>query len=672
MVFGACMRKVTSLLFIIIILSSSNLCLITANNKQEAFFSLIILLDNVNDPPFSYPDYGLFIAENLSALNIQVNVIVDTGWPVIGYPILEPEWDMTFYSLKNVQTTDMRDYYTVEGRNNIYNLTYNLPYQNQSEEMQLDLLTNPDIDAYHDQENWESMFMDEILPILPMYSPRKYSINWINFGSFDDRWGIADNLPYMFFNGWHEGQTSYTELNLINKGNWNDLNPLHDLSEENRFSSEFLFEKILPFSPDGVPIKTGLIYDWEFFNHTHYKFTLKDNIYWNPSFDIQSRNEVSPPLNYTDESMLMVGLKGSYSNGSNQKVSAKDAVFSLLAYSNSHVSDIHDRYFWLSNCYVDDVDPLSFHVIIDSDNLTSEHDYYSPFLRLLNVNLLPEFFLNSTSQAVSYTNGGQEYSGLYSQITQTEQWLNFSKSAFGCGKYLINYRVNDDVTAFQKTQNTPVLGIIDGVLRNPVIENVYVYVDNDYEEQFARFSSGEIDYVDLSYAPEIVRQIDFDHPSSWYYEVNTGIMNDHCFLAFNLNQPAIGGDSNYLWINETGYENYTRACAVRKAICYAIDRQMINEYIHSGEYIINHKPLPVFSWPYYFYEPPIQYETNLELAWQWMEAAGYQKENIMYWPWIISGIVFVTFIVIGLIIYWRRKKLKEFYLKHFPNKKEIY
>ncbi|MHA1408285.1 MAG: hypothetical protein ACTSSG_13020, partial [Candidatus Heimdallarchaeaceae archaeon] len=129
---------------------------------------------------------------------------------------------------------------------------------------------------------------------------------------------------------------------------------------------------------------------------------MRDNVYWNPSFNVTGRDASSDPLDTIPISDLMVGLKdGEYSDGTNQQVTAKDAVFTYLAWANPTVSESTTYHDWISDVYVDETDPLAFHVLIDGNPSTPEREQYVDFWTRLSWTILPEFFLNSTDPTIT-------------------------------------------------------------------------------------------------------------------------------------------------------------------------------------------------------------------------------------------------------------------------------
>ncbi|MHA1200476.1 MAG: ABC transporter substrate-binding protein, partial [Candidatus Heimdallarchaeaceae archaeon] len=84
-----------------------------------------------------------------------------------------------------------------------------------------------------------------------------------------------------------------------------------------------------------------------------------------------------------------------------------------------------------------------------------------------------------------------------------------------------------------------------------------------------------------------------------------------------------GGSNNFKYLTESGKEEYTKGLAVRKAICYAIDRDFMNQVEHDGEYFVCHSVVYPFT-AYYYYDG-FQYEHDIAKAFEWLAAAGYYE-----------------------------------------------
>ena len=380
-------------------------------------------------------------------------------------------------------------------------------------------------------------------------------------------------------------------------------------------------EPIVQYSPDYAPLKSGLVYDWEQIDESHFQFWMHDELYWNPSYDTRDRTASSDPLSSVSSGDLLTGLKyGEYSNGINQQVTAKDAVFTYLAWANGYVSVDTGYYSWISNIYVDPFNDLSFHIHIDGDPNTPEFENYADFWAKLPLDILPEFYLNSTSSTVSYTSGGVKCKGLYSGIYLTPEWSAYSESAFGCGKYMLYYSTSE-VTVLRRSPYWFGKGAIDGISgKIPFVDTINI-AHIPIEERIGEFKLGSLDLVDLTADSTTRKQLQADPK----FSVQSFLADSMSFLAFNLRRPFIGGTSNYDFLSDPGKEEYTRAVGIRKAICYAIDRNEINSQIHDGEYLIFNRPMLNFGGSYYYDYFPIIYDYDLDLAWDWMEAAGYER-----------------------------------------------
>jgi len=628
-------RKIAiSVIFYLII----NFSIINVMGKEDIqpYFTLVLRTPSGG----FYPDYGLCVSQNLQDINIEVKN--EPWWGINLFDSLwTDEFDMTFSYFSNIKTPDMRAYYTENGKLNIFNLNRSIPYQNESEAMQNEAVITTDLQEiqqiYYD---WEILLMDKILPLLPLFGPRKYTATWVNTLGFDSRWGLADSLPYMAFDGLHEGQESLAEFNVADD-NWRDLNPLQTADTSSSFIYALMSESIVGWSPDFAPLKTSLVTDWEQIDEFHFKFTMRDNVFWNPSYNIIGRDASSDPLDPAT-TPLMKGLKdGEVSNGENQQVTAKDAVFTYLAWANSIVSKNPSYHNWISNCYVDSVDPLSFHIHIDGDPLTPELEYYAYFWSNLHQYILPEFFLNSSDSTISYTSGGVKCTGFYEGILDTCPWIFFSTSAFGCGKYMLDYYVRNPVTVLQASPYWMNFGAIDGTEQDLDIETINVHIIPDSSAELAEFKAGRLDLCDLTPFPAERKTMQADPR----FDVQSILNYGFNLLAFNMQRPNIGGSNNLDWINSTELGDYTKACAIRKAICYAIDRDEMNQVIHNGEYLMNHRPMLVFwsIWNGFF---PIKYGRDLDLAWKWMEAAGYENPNQTIFVFLPSCLSVILLIII--------------------------
>ena len=603
------------MILLFLVLSSNSLSTASTNNEPIAYLILHTNGGGVR------PDYGLYIAQYLRDLGIEVEVKVEEwGW---GWnPFLDSNWDLGIFQISGGgNIPDMRDLYTQDGSLNVFRLSSDIPYYNESEQMQnLGVTITNLVERQQLYYNFQQLMMDKILPMLPLFSSYSYQGTWSNTLGFNPRWGIIDSLPYMSYNGFHSGQTSLTEFNLAD-ANWRELNPLFTDDTSSSFIWDLISEPLLHFSTNMVPMNTGIINSWSQINDTHYKFNIRENIFWTPSYNITGRTASSPPLESIPNEELMLGLKNlELSNGTNQQVTAKDAVFTLLCLANPLISESTEYYEWISDCYIDPINPLAFHLIIDSDISTPQDDIYVDFWDRLSCSLLPEFFLNSSSPQLSYTQSGIECSGLYPEIIDTAQWHSYSTSAFGYGKYLLDYFVRNSITVLKRNPHWFGIGAIDGQQSlEPFVENINIRVIPDASAELAEFKAGKLDWCGFTLFPA-ERKLAESDPNFTVYKT---ISNTLSFLAFNLKRPFFGGPMNHEYMISEGKENYTRGVGIRKAICYTIDRDEINSKLHDGDYLVANSVIYPYT-SYYYYNDVIKYDYNLELAKEWLkESYGY-------------------------------------------------
>ena len=460
--------------------------------------------------------------------------------------------------------------------------------------------------------------MDKILPMLPLFTPQNYVGTWVNTFGYDASWGLINSLPYMYYDGYHEHQDSLNEFRIADT-NWYDLNPMFiDNYPYTSFISKLLNEELVILSPGFEPLKTGLVRDWEQIDDYHFKFYMRDNVFWNPSYNITNRDENSPPLSSIPSSELIRGLKNNqYSDGTNQQVTAKDAVFTLLLWGNSIISEDTTYHEWISNIYVDPTDELAFHIYIDKNPATPKLEVFPDFWKSLNWIIMPEFFLNSSNQIISYSSGGVKCTGLYNGMEATPQWRAYSTTQFGCGKYMLDYRIFNDKTVLQASPFWMGIGAIDGIEQNLQIEKIIVDIIVDSDEELEAFQHGLIDWIGLTAFPSIRRMMDANPK----YFVQSILSQSMSFLFFNLKRPFIGAADNWLFLCEPGKEEYTKGVAVRKVICYSIDREEINERLHNGEYVISNSII----YPYldYYYNDTLKYYYDLDKVNEWFISAAY-------------------------------------------------
>ncbi len=576
------------------------------------------------------PDVCLYIAMYMRELGIEVVVKVEE-WSAWYIPPEFDDYDLgDFRIYMNRLEPDFNYLYDIPFWFGYDSDDYVFPYKEELEEM---IRIGPTIKSREERIEYykvlQELLMDKILMYKPLVTPKNSVCLWNNTLGYDEMWGLVESLPYMSFLGLHPGQESLEELWLADY-NWNELNSLliedyvpglsyTQYPQASKRLLEYLTEPLLKNDPYGYPTHNGLIENWIQRNDSHYEFLLNRDIYWNPSFNITGRTASSPTLNSSDITQLMMGLKGEYSNGTNQPLTAKDAVFTLLSLANPLVGRYPERYYWLSDVYVDETDPYAFHIIIDGNPATPELDYYSLIFQNLEQICLPEFFLNSSNPFVSNTTSGIECRGLYPGIEDTPEWLTYSYSAFGCGKFMLDYFIRNSVTGLRKSHYWFGKGAIDGQEdMTPFVDTITIRIIPDASATLAEFKAGKLEFASLSnfYEQRIMMEEDSKY---LVYTIEPDYID---VLAFNLNHEGIGGDLNEQWLETEGYENYTKAIAIRKAICYAINSKEMGK-IFFTDYSLSDCPIPPSLTDWYLEEITTKYDYDLMKSAEWLIAAGY-------------------------------------------------
>ncbi len=648
------MNKKTALFAILIISSLTVVSFYNAttiNAAQEPFANLVFKTYGGG----RWADVALYIAQYLRDIGVDIEIKM-LEWSIfIGELVASHDYDLGIVGIQGGGASpDSRSIFTEAGSLNLFGLTRDLPYGNLSETMQTEGISITDLEVrqqhYYD---WQVLMMDKVLPFLPLYSYRTYIATWATVEGYDIRWGVYDSLPYMSITGAHEGQEDITEWNEADLM-WVEFNPL--LSDDGPSSNIWTLssEPVIQFSPDLAPVKTGLVYDWDQIDDFHYKFYMRDGVFWNPSYNVTERTSSSTALADVPTGDLMVGLQGEYSDGTNQQVTAKDAVFTYAAWNNGNVSEDLTYHDWISNCYVDPADDLAFHIEIDANPATPEKELYVDFWTQVPYNILPEFYLNSTTWDTykTYTAGGYPNWGLHSDMITTPEWRGYSESIFGCGKFMLDYYVKHSVTVLQKSPYWFGVGAIDGTegMDFP-IETWNVRVIPDQTAELAEFKAGKLDIFNFGGAFDSERKQMQADPR---FTVQTRIGSFYDFVFFNLNRPFVGGADNFVWLTEPGKEEYTKGVAVRKAMCYAIDREEINQVVGAGEWFVAHTTIQPFTAYYYFDDIEPKYSRDLGLAHEWLTAAGYVV--VFETPLPILAILAAIGAVSIIELYRRRKK----------------
>ncbi len=605
-------------------------------------------------------DYNAYIMEYLRPYGIIITLKI-VEWTVFVDIILNThDFDFIITGMTGGYDPDMSVFFSENGTLNFVGVNTEIPYGASNEHLLEQISETMDFEARQQIcYEWQELLLDKILPMLPLFSSYSYAATWSNLKGFDFKWGLTDSLPYMRFEGLHINQSSVEEL-VLTDAKWEYFNPYEEHSSDFVFS--LISEQTLQLKPSLEPLKTGLIIDWaqSTTNSNLFKFTMRDNVYWNPSFNITNHDEHSLKLDI-NTTPLMIGLQDEFSNGTNQQVTSEDVIFTLLSLANPLISEYSERFNWLNKAWIDPEDNLVFFIEIDGDPETQELEAYPSFWLSLTEYILPEFFLNSTSSVSSLSSGGIEMKGIYEGIDNTTTWETYYKSSFGCGKYLLDYHNSSIITVLQKSPWWMNIGAKNGETQTLDLETIKIIVEPDVWAEFNGFMEGNYDLMYYLNIFSEERRVMEQDPQFTIYSRFT---NTFSFLAFNLRRSFIGGASNFIYLDEVGKEEYTKGTAVRKAICYAINREELNQEINNGEYLVTHSVIPSLL-EYWYNDDVVKYDYNLNKTTEWLTAAGYIET-----PTSTSYLSSIFFAIILIFLSSNNKLKNLFYSKKRRNQQD--
>jgi ABC-type transport system substrate-binding protein len=454
---------------------------------------------------------------------------------------------------------------------------------------------------------WEQYLMDEILPLLPTYLPISYTATWSNLEGYETSEGLKTNWGKLSWEGLHEGQENASEIAITRNFNEN-LNPINRFWSKNSIPF-YIFDGLITYDAD-INFYPHLAYDWTFLNNTHLRMTLREKIKW------QTDLEGLFPDEYFD---------------------ADDVVFTY--YVLKYLSNFKYEYTWIEE--VKKVNQYTVDFYIDQDSTTPENEPYAPLFKFLVREILPEHYLNQT----------QLPDGTTPDITHNS-WALFSSNCFGTSLFELstlyeneaNLQFFEDCWWFDPSVDKTGMdfenrfGDYSGGITKLKIRKI---VDTD--QIYSQFALGQLDLINIG-SNLILRNKYLENANYTVYEVKP---YNFALLGYNMRE-----DRPYIGSREPapGDPSMTIGLAIRKAISYAIDREVINQVMYGGEFIIQDHPIyqRISKWC----NPNIiRYNYDLDKAREYMRIAGFGEEFVPEGlsPWEITGIVFSSVLVVGTI-----------------------
>ncbi|MHA1503372.1 MAG: ABC transporter substrate-binding protein [Candidatus Heimdallarchaeota archaeon] len=457
--------------------------------------------------------------------------------------------------------------------------------------------------------DWQQHLMDNLCPMLPMFAASEYMAHWDNLHGYNLSKGILQSWGKMSWDGSHTGQNDTSEL-VIADMEWSNINPLFYEDTASRYISSLCMDPLIWYDND-MTVWPHLAKNYTYVNDTTILIEIRDDIYW------QDQDAFT-----------------------NEPFDVDDVYFSI--YARKHLSDDQDQYTWIED--MRKVSDNQLYIYVDGNETTPEKEPYAPSLGYLNDLILPEHYLNQT----------QLGDGITPDVSHSS-WNNFSTNCFGTGLFEITDIVTDiETTLTVKPEswwlNTTVINdsLLDWENRfgdfTGGLTQHRIRIIPDLQTAMAEFEAGKIDLVKIiqGYDDELIQ-----------YEEDTtkevqSIPSFHLgFMGFNMREERLHlGDRRPCPTDPS----ISRGLAIRKAICYAADRQEINNVLHSGRYNVIH-------WPIYqrmgiWCNPNIiRYDFDLVMAKHYMALAGYSETtaSIGYSIPIIVGILIGTFTVMFIL-----------------------
>lgn len=614
-------RKGILLVFVGILVISA-LSTSTFNNRTKSVEPYFTLVAKTNDGIRA--EYLYFLQQHLSQIGIHLDVIIQ-DWPTfVGELIAFRDFDICYVALTGGSADpDMTGIYNENGSLNLFGYDTSMDY-NETLGTGLNewyLSRGRQIMPPDSQERlehywaWEEYLMDKICPLLPTFTPIQKKAYWENLEGYNISKGILQSWGNLKWNGSHFGQRSENEL-VISDYYWSDLNPLFQDDSSSKFISSSILDPLIWYD-DNVKPWPHLAKNWTHFSDTHVRLTLREGIKW----------QMDPEGLFADEYF-----------------DARDVYFTIYCWT--HISGDIQFFNWLDDMVIIDEYTIDFY--IDGDPNTPEKEPEATYLPELSLLILPEHYLNQS----------QLPDNVSPDITHSS-WNTFATNCFGTGLFSFDNFTEGFETVLHTNENSWWLN--SSLTDNPALnweerfgdfqncpEILRVKINDDYLQEIELFQLGLLDLVSLhSYYSNVEDLTNKEHVAT-----QQEITFYFGFFGFNMREErAIIGNREPCSSNPS----ITKGLAVRKAICYATDRNEMNNVIHSGQMVIN--DYPIYLKQGIWCNPDIiKYHHDIEKAREYMALAGYGTDNGVTQNNRVFSIPILLIIPIMILV--RKKKNK--------------
>ncbi len=578
-----------SLCINIIIIISTTLVLVEPikTNSISPFFTLEALEHGGGVKP----DYFNMLNQQLNRIGINLN-IRNVDWSTFVYEMLMGfNFDITFIGLTGGGgNPDFTGVYDENGSLNLFGYDTSMDWNDELgtgknewylKEGRTIMPPNSDerIQHYYD---WQEHLMDNILPLLPMFTPSYFIVSWSQLKGYNYSDGILQSWGKMFWSDKHLGQKNTSEI-VITDAEWSELSPLFQNDSSSNLVSSATLDPLIWFDTDQT-VWPHLAKSFTHINDTHIRIEIREGIKW---ADI-------PDWGFT-----------------NEYLDARDVFFTLYCWKE--VANNQDLYEWIEDMVI--VDEYTLDIFIDGNPNTPENEPFAPYLHRISEYILPEHFLNQTQLDDNITPN-----------TTHASWNEYSQSGYGTGLFEIGNYVQGVETVLtirpdcwwldpDKTNNPD----LDWERRfgnfSRGLTQLRIRIIPDLQKSLLEFEAGKVDVEGIGWNRE--KRIEFQEDRN--FDVHKKFTYSFSFVAFNIrNERGILGDRDPAPRDPL----LTKGLAIRKAICHAINREEINQVIHDGDYYIYNTPIyPALG---IWCNPDIiVYDYNLKRAKTFMEIAGF-------------------------------------------------
>ncbi|HUT82393.1 MAG TPA: ABC transporter substrate-binding protein [Candidatus Bathyarchaeia archaeon] len=586
----------TSILFSSLLLIIGLSIIFTAESQaasnEEYFFKIRILVNNESD------------GENVASLLAQDlrRICIDSS--MYSYPggsfesaVLSREFDIVFIDMVWPNTdVDPTYFFSENGSANYWDITSEMAGGQDNENYLIAGKTESNelarIDTYYD---WQENLMANILPIIPLYNDVTTYVSWNTLDGWDHEEGIIASLPYMEWSSLHTGQENQSVF-VDYADEWNQLNPLF---VEDDFYVSLISEPLLRINKNGEA-EPVLAESWSYnTNKTILTINLRDNIIWQPDVD----------QIYTSE-----------------QLSTDDIIFSIQMYKE--ISTIGSFYNWIVDMVKEN--DLQLKLVIDGDKNSPGLQPYAPALNELDKLILPEHYLNVSL----------DIHGL--PDISDDNWITYGANGIGTGMYYLK-RFTDGVESIFSRNDVWWGTRPDAFNEDLDIAEYKVRFLPDLTAKLLEFYDGALDVFKDYYE----YMTDFNVVP---YQKQIRSEYDVTYIGFNLQSlfcPEIGEE--VLCEDET----MTKGLAVRKAIAYMIDKNVIVDLLDSEVDMIDSPFSNKFS--SYIKTDIIKYTTNLDQAKLYMLKAGYDPTTLIS-PGFNGPVAIISLLVVATITLGLKKK----------------